>query len=353
MITTLRMTSQQLLRPRFDRPKDLVAWMGAIQAQEYTMAKWAIGVRLQSGTLRAVEEALAKGEIIRTHLLRPTWHFVTAEDLPWIQQLCGPRIRAAYQSYARNLGITEELYLTCNRLIEQLIREKGHLTKLEIGTGLAEKGISFMPPHLNCFLFRAETDAIVCSGIDKNNKATYALWDERIPSTPPVTKEEALAKLATRYFQSHSPATLQDFTWWSGLSVTEARQAIGCIEDELMLEPFGSASFYIHKSCRSTYSDTPSASNAVFHFLPSYDEYLISYKDRSMAIDPVHYPKAFNRYGLFYPVILYKGQIVGNWNKAVKKGTVTVQTSFFQEKLRIPVALVKAAEHRYKTFIGE
>lgn len=353
MIPTIRMASQQLLRPRFDCPKDLVAWMGAIQAQEYTMAKWAIGIRLKSATLRAVEEALVKGEIIRTHLLRPTWHFVTAEDLPWIWQLCAPRIRAAYQSYARNLGISEELYLTCNRLIEQLILEKGHLTKQEIGIALAEKGISFTPAHLYCFLFRAETDAIVCSGIDKNSKATYALWNERIPSTPHLTKEEALTRLASRYFQSHSPASLQDFTWWSGLSMTEARKAIGCIEDELSCEAFGAASFYIHRSCSFSASDALHEPDAVFHFLPSYDEYLISYKDRSRVIDPVHYPKAFNRYGVFYPVILYKGEIVGNWNKSVKKGKATIQMSFFREKVSIPDALMESAERRYRTFIGE
>ena len=87
MLTDIRLRSQQLARPEFKDPKDLVSWMGAVQAQEYRMVKWALGIRLKSATLQTINDAYQRGNILRTHVMRPTWHLVAAEDIRWMLKL--------------------------------------------------------------------------------------------------------------------------------------------------------------------------------------------------------------------------------------------------------------------------
>lgn len=151
----------------------MVAWMGAVQAQEYTMAKWAVGTRLKSSSLRVVDDALAKGEILRTHILRPTWHFIAAEDIRWMLQLSGGRIRTAFDSYARSrkMEITESFYTKGCRLLEQLLGGNKSLTKQELMDGFGRAGVETDNHLIHYFLVRAETDGLVCSGVDKKQEA--------------------------------------------------------------------------------------------------------------------------------------------------------------------------------------
>lgn len=164
------------------------------------------------------------------------------------------------------------------------------------------------------FMVRAEQEGIVCSGEDKGGKYTYALLEERVPPVPEITKDEALARLARSYFRSHAPAVLQDFIWWSGLPVSEAKQAIYLIESELTAEQWNGQTWYVHEACR-----TRGKVSGRLHLLPSYDEYLLGYKDRTDVLPKEHYSKAFTNNGLFYPVILHEGQVIGNWSKSAKK----------------------------------
>lgn len=355
MIADIRMFSQQLSCPVFEHPKDLVAWMGAIQAQDYPMSKWAVGTRLQTPTLQTVNAALQRGEILRTHVMRPTWHLVVAEDIRWMLSLTAPRLTAAYNSYAkgRGLDITPQLYEQNKSLIIKILEGNKSLTRQEIETALIQTGriqadneVDKM--YVKYSIERAEVEGVVCSGIDKGNKPTYALLDERVPPVPELHKEEALARLAERYFKSHSPASLNDFTWWSGLTISEARQAIGLIEKELITDRFTDQKLYVHESLKETVTPQENA----LHLLPSFDEYLISYKDRTAVLQPEHHPKAFNNFGTFYPVILHKGKIVGNWNKVTRKGVLTVETSFFDPKTRINQKLLEKAAKRYLHFMG-
>lgn len=348
MPANIRLHSQQLTNPIFNRPKDIVSWMGAIQAQNYNMAKWAIGIRLKSATDEIVEKSFQKGEILRTHILRPTWHFIAAEDIRWMLKLSAQRIRSANESFGKNLEITEKLYTKCNRLIEKHLRGNNHLTKQEIGAILEKENIETDINRLNRFLIRAETENIICSGVNRGNKQTYALLDERAAPTKELTKDEALAKLADRYFKSHSPATLTDFSWWSGLSVTEARHAIDLIKSNLIKDRYGNQNeLLIHES-----SNCHFPTEDVFHFLPSFDEYLISYKDRNATLKEKHRAKAFNNYGTFYPVILHNGQITGNWKLHRNKSGMTIETSFFEKVPNLCKDLINKAEKRYKQFIS-
>ncbi len=277
-ITNIRLQSQQLALPVFSQPRELVSWMGAMQAQDYTMVKWAVGTRLHSGSLGVVEQALRKGEILRTHVMRPTWHLVAAEDIRWMLKLSYQRIKAANDSFVRGGGfeIPESLYTRSNDLLQNILCGSTGWTKQEIKEEYVRAGIEVENYILTHLLLRAEVEGIVCSGADRGGKTTYALLEERAPAAKELTKEEALATLARRYFQSHSPATLEDFVWWSGLPVGEARQGIGLIRKELE----EMSSFFIHESC----TGNETLSKKLLHFLPSYDEYLISYKDRTAMI---------------------------------------------------------------------
>lgn len=341
MLTDIRLRCQQLADPRFHDPKELVSWMGAMQAQDYRMAKWAVGVRLRSATLSAVDDALNRGYILRTHVMRPTWHFVAAEDIRWMVRLSAQRIRSANESLGRThrLGFTEETYRRGNRQLEKMLCGGKSLTKAEVRDELTRAGLPSEPAAVTRFLMRAEADGLVCSGPDRGGKPTYALLEERVPPVPELTKEESLARLADRYFRSHSPATAEDFAWWSGLPVAEVREAITLLGSTLIKD----GDWLIHTSCRDTPADD------ILHLLPAYDEYLIGYKERTGGLAPEHQAKAFNRFGIFQPVVLHNGRIVGNWSRRSGR-SAKVGISCFESDYYLCSKLSASAESRYITF---
>ncbi|NDV69790.1 winged helix DNA-binding domain-containing protein [Dysgonomonas sp. 25] len=346
MITKIRRLNQQLAQPRFTTPKDVVSWMGAIQAQEYNMAKWAVGIRCPSARIEDINRALEKGEIIRTHILRPTWHYVAAEDIRWMVMLSGKRIIAGIDSWWKERGKTQDFYPKYHRMLEKILEGKS-LSKEEVAQEFVKAGVEADDRFTFRILTAGEAEGIVCSGGEKNKKHTYALLEERVPPTPQITKEEALAKLATKYFQSHSPATITDFIWWSGLSITEAKLATKLMEDKLITEKYNNQEYYIHESCARELSRDGS-----LHLLPSYDEYLISYKDRTAALKLEHHPKAFTNFGIFYPVIMHNGKIVGNWKKVKAKGKTAIETSFFDSQAKVNQKLIDKAKEQYLQFIS-
>ena len=234
-LIAVRLSAQQLSDPRFDDPRALVRWMGAVQAQDYKAVRWAVGIRLRTASLRAVDRALERGEILRTHVMRPTWHLVAAEDIRWMLRLSARRIRSANSSLARSrgLGIDDGMYSRSNRLIEKMLRGNLCLTKRQIADRFQAAGIAADTHFMTRYLMRAEADGIVCSGPDRAGQFTYALLEERVAPVPELTRDESLGRLARAYFRSHSPATASDFAWWSGLSASDVRAAIGSIRDEL------------------------------------------------------------------------------------------------------------------------
>lgn len=347
-IRNIRLKCHQLAEPQFERPEDLVEWMGAVQAQDYTMVKWAVGMRLKSATAASFHQALEKGAIVRTHVLRPTWHLVAGRDIRWMLQLTAPRVKKTVDAWVKGSGleIPEKLYTACNDLIGKMLSGHRCLTREEIGLELQKAGIAVDNDRIRPYLLRAETEGIVCSGADKEGKPSYALLEEHIAPAPKLYPDEALGRLALQYFRSHSPATLNDFVWWSGLPVREARKAVHSIGDRLVRECIDTQEFFIFERCREIKSPN------LFHFMPPYDEYLISYKERSAVISTEHQAKAFNKWGIFYPVILYRGRVVGNWNRSVKKGKISVRASFFEPDVEKDPEGLAAAENKYSSFIG-
>ncbi|MCD8193510.1 MAG: winged helix DNA-binding domain-containing protein [Tannerellaceae bacterium] len=351
MIPQARLLNHQLVNPLFNDPAELVKWMGAVQAQDYTMTKWAIGMRLQTPSLKAVNQAIEEGRIVRTHIMRPTWHLVPGEDLRWMLKLSAQRIRSSWESYAKGKhGISPDKYILCNDLIIKLLEENHCLTKQELAREFVKAGIIPDTSYVNLFTVRAEVDGIVCSGADKGKEPTYALLEKQVPVSKDLTIEEALLTIAQRYFRSHAPAGLQDFVWWSGLTVTEAKKAIALLNEAegLTTCKYKDTELYLP----AAYTEAEKYPKTL-QLLPSYDEYLISYKDRSAVLPQEHVAKAHNNYGIFYPVIVYNGQVVGNWKKVTRKKEILVETSFFDSKLSVPQKLLKQAIERYTGFLAE
>ena len=224
----VRLRAQQLISPDFTEVKDVVAWMGAIQAQQPRMAKLALGIRTRGATMQQIRQALDRGEILRTHILRPTWHYVSPNDIRWMLKLSCNRLKSAYASSMKGhgLNITEQMYDTANQHIYDMLSGGKCLSKEQITERMAEKGLPSNSIFMNRFLENAECEALICSGPEVGNTHTYMLLDERVAPMSLPTRDEALSKLARNYFRSHAPATLDDFCWWTGLSMKEARLGV-------------------------------------------------------------------------------------------------------------------------------
>ena len=309
-IPQIRVLSQQLVGSQFSDVHDLVSSMGMLQAQEYRMVRWAVGMRMKEPSMSAFQKAYDTGRIVRTHLFRCTWQLVAAEDLRWMLKLCADKNRSAIRGYLAYRGrtIDEKEYEYANQLIRQVLMGQKTMRKDELLARLAEKGLADDAHTMSIYLRRAELEGIICSGELDPKQITYALIDERIPHTPDMTREESLLLLARKYFRSHSPATLEDFVWWTNLGIGECRRAIEAMGDELVAEPYKDCTYFIHRDCRVRGGRRQTL------LLPSYDEYLLGYKSRHHVLDEAFRHRAHNNFGVFYPVILYDGNIVGNWH---------------------------------------
>lgn len=335
-ISHIRLLNQQLVSSRFTDVHDLVAWMGMVQAQEYKMMRWAVGMRLKKPSMKAFREAYDAGSIVRSHLFRCTWQLVAAKDYRWMLSLCADKNRTAIRGYLLYCGrrIEEWEYERANDLIRRSLEGKGSVPKDALLQSLEEQGLVDNAHVMSIYLRRAEADGIICSGELDSRQNTYALVEERIPRLRELRRDEAIAELARRYFRSHSPATLEDFVWWSNLGVGECRAAIESICSELIAESYAGETYFIHRDCRVRGYRRQTI------LLPSYDEYLIGYKSRHHAFEEEFRHRIHNRNGLFYPVILDDGQVVGNWHPGK-------DAAFFEEAIQPDLT---DAFRRYRKF---
>jgi hypothetical protein len=346
-LTGLRLFNQQITKASYKTAQSLVEWMGAMQAQDYAMAKWAIGTRVAGSTEQQIDEAVDKGEILRTHVLRPTWHFVSPKDIYWMVQLSAPRIKASMTSRHKELELPDKLLAKGNAIIEKALSKGEHLTREQLLSHFTKAKIPIDMYRGMHFLFWAELSCIVCSGKRKGNKQTYALLQERIPKPESLSKEEALAKLAKRYFTSHGPATISDFTWWSGLAAADARNALEMVKDNFISDTSEKRQYWFAGNANIRASKKKQA-----WLLPAFDEFLVSYKDRSAAINLEHHKKAFTVNGIFKPAIVLNGQVTGLWKRIVKKDTVMIEADLFHAHSNADKELIKTAAGRFGEFVG-
>jgi len=347
-ISNLRLSNQKVIINDFKSVKETVAWMGAMQAQDFNSAKWAVGVRLWNTSEDFIEKAFNNGEILRTHLLRPTWHLVSQDDIVWMLELTGPKIKTAVRARDRNLGLSEDDFIKTNTIIEKSLSGGNHLTREELIAFIEKAGIDVSNYRDSHILMRAELDGIICSGSLKEGKQTYALIQERVTNPKIFTREEALAELTKRYFKSHGPATLQDFVWWSGLTVGYAKLGLESVKSDFIIEKIGEQN-YIFPSDNINHK----SNGDLVYLLPAFDEFIISYRDRTPSLPFENQIKAVSNNGVFRPVIVYKGQVIGIWKRTMKKNKVVIVPDFFDAKYYSLKELIVDSSIHYSRFLNQ
>jgi len=344
----MRLASQQIESHEMKTPQQLVEWMGAMQAQDYNMAKWAVGLRLNHCTEKDIETALDRGSILRTHILRPTWHFVSSKDIYWMLELTAPRLIALLKSRHHQLGLTEKIFVKSNSIIEKVLAKEKHLTRDELVKHLQSAKISTENEKKLHLLFRAELNGIICSGPKKGKELTYALLHERVNQPKKIEREDALAKLALKYFSSHGPATVQDFAWWSGLSLTDAKHGIEMQRSKLSSEKIDADTYWFLSSINMSTTNKSSA-----YLLPAFDEFMISYKNRQAVIGIESHSKAVSSNGIFWPIIVVNGLVTGKWKRSFQKEGVKIEKDFFAEPTKVADRLLRKAEKAFKDFLKD
>lgn len=345
-----RLVNQKLAGSTFRHPGEVVSWLGAVQAQDFAGAKWAIGLRAIGLTEAAVERAYDQGAILRTHVLRPTWHLVSADDIRWLIALTGPRVIARLGPRHRYLEIDDRTVARSRAALTRAL-DKGALTRREAGGVLQRARIHVTPERLTHLLVLAELEGLVCSGPLRDRQTTYALMDQRVPAAPPVARDEALARLAVRYFLSHGPATIADFAWWSFLPLGDARAAIELAGPAVPRDAVATKAASRRTGARSRKSE------AAAWLLPNFDEFLVAYKERSAVlgqgpIDP--------RETLAHTVII-DGRAVGTWKARPERPTsgppgarpaVSIAVAPRVTLTRADWACIRQAADRYGRFTG-
>lgn len=307
----IRLLNQQLIVPQFDNPTDVISYMGAMQAQEYRMMRWAVAMRTRKPSLKAFKEAFDKGEIIRLHLMRGTWQLVSAHDYLSMIDVFAPKAIAVTKGWmsSNKISLPDEELMRIRDILAQTAADLGSVTKEDFVCALAERDIRMDDHRLSYHIRMAELSGILCSGDLLPNKATYVLTANKVKQNEKMDRDVVLLNITYKYFQSRQPATLEDFVWWSGLNISDCRKGIALLGNHIRMEKYKGREFYLTDNCR-----TRGFRKGNFLLIPPYDEYLISYKSRDIVLPPEHRHRAHNNSGIFQPIIAYDGIICGNWS---------------------------------------
>jgi hypothetical protein len=311
-----RLAAQRLTAEPLDDPVAVVAWLGAVQAQVFDEAKWSLGERTRSCSDADVENAFARGDIVRTHLLRPTWHFVTAADVRWLLRLTRPRVHALNRYYKEQHGLDAKVLARGERLLARALGGGEQLTRPEVAAHLAADGVEASGPRLAYVLMHAELEEVICSGARRGKQHTYALLDRRVPRGPldELTRELATEELVRRFFGSHGPATVKDFTAWSSLTAAETKAALERLEGQLEVEHDATGTPWYAGSGAG-----PARRDRRAFLLPTYDEMIVGYQGlRTVPARPLG-PGPFER------VAVVDGRAVGSWRRTLRPRRVTVE----------------------------
>jgi hypothetical protein len=345
-IPRLRLYNQHISRPTFTRPEQVVAWLGAVQAQDFAAAKWALGLRTHGLTDAAVEQAFNAGALLRTHILRPTWHFVAPADLRWMLALTAPRVRAFNATYDRKFALDEAVFRRSNAALEQALQGGRQLTRPALQSALQQAGIPTDELRSTLLVMRAELDGVLCSGPRQGRQFTYMLLEERVPPVPPLAREAALAELARRYFVSHGPATVRDFAWWSGLTLAEAGSGLEAVKSELVSETVAGQTYWFDASMPAEEENARDV-----YLLPNFDEYTVAYADRS-AISTATDLKALDmREGILSYIIVINGQFAGTWKRVLKKNEAIISLQPFIPLTEAHQQAAALAANEYGAFL--
>lgn len=344
-VRAARLHNQQLAKPRMS-PAEVVAAFGAIQAQEYAHAKWALGLRSPGTSDADVEQLIADGAILRTHPMRWTHHFVAPADIRWLLALLGPRMIERAQPRFRELGLDGKTFAKAEAAFARALEGGAQLTRTELAAVLARAKISTEGQRMPHILGRAEIDGLICSGARKGKQITFALLEERVPKFPALSREASLAELARRYFTTRGPATLRDFMWWSGLAAADARAAVAHADTELVTETIDGVVHWRGANAPATRLPSPA------YLLPMYDEYAVAYRDRTAIGSAPKHATTFGEATLLTSIIVVAGEVVGTWSRTIGPRHVEIRLSPWRTLTAREREALDDAADRYAAFLG-
>lgn len=319
-IPSQRLRNHHLIGEPLASPEAVVGWLGAIQAQEYGLAKWGVAQRSQGVNDAEMDRLLDEGNIIRTHVMRPTWHFVLPTDLRWLLRLTAPRVHALNAGRYRQLGLDDATLTHGHVLLGDALRGANRLIRAELAHVLREGGIATDGQRLAYLLMHAELEAVICSGGRRGKQFTYALFDERVPEGQEYDRDEALAELARRYYTSHGPATAHDFAWWSGLTVADARRGAGLVRSKLVEVALDGKVYWTPAGVAE-----PEGGETTVHLLPVYDEFLGSYRDYGPVFDPALNDRLEPGSDTFLgSILIVDGRVAGGWKRTIMAREVII-----------------------------
>jgi len=321
-LAAARLRAQRLVGPPFKTAVDAVGWFGAVQSQDYPAAKWALGLRVRGATEADIDRLYDQGAILRTHVMRPTWHFVLPEDIGWMLRLTGPKIRQGVAGRYRQLELDERTITRAHGAFAKALAGGKQLTRVELGEVLRAARIAPDGQRLPHLLSAGELAGLLTSGARRGKQHTFALLEERAPRGRVLDRDEAIGELAGRYFRSHGPAQLRDFAWWSGLTLADSRRGVELAGDALDHREVDGKRYWFDAEAGPAGAVARAA-----HLLPNFDEYTVGYTDRSAMMHPVHpfRPELFAFSSILANVVTVAGQVVGAWRRAEARAALRVE----------------------------
>ena len=344
-----RIVNQYLNKQKFTSPSEAVAHLLAVQAQDYAGGKWAVAQRLNNFSDTDLDKAFDKGEILRTHLMRTTWHFVTPEDITWMLPLTARRVNTAINHQHRELKIDDASWERVIKIFERELGNNNYQTRAALESIVRKENVVKKEIRFNYILHRAESEGIICSGPKQGKQFTFALLNERAPRYFTFSKEEALGRLTEKYFVSHGPAMLKDFIWWSGITLREARTGLEIAKKKLSCAVISGNEFWFSNSLEMKKADMPPVM-----LLPNYDEYVVGYKDRGAILNT----EQFSRLGpkanaVFHHCLIIDGIISGIWRRNLKKEKVVLEIVSFNKLTGTQKSALETEVEKYGKFFGK
>ncbi len=343
-----RLYNQSITPAAFEKPGDVVKRLGAVQAQDYLGALWAVGLRLKAATEPTIEQAIRDRQLIRTWPMRGTLHFVAPEDVRWLLALLTPPVMARAGRRHQQLELDQAAFAGAEALFAAALRDGQQLTRNDMMAVLEQGGIATGGQRGYHLLWWAAQNGLICFGPRQGKQDTFVWLDEWLPPGNSLSRAEALAELAHRYFSGHGPATVQDFRWWSGLPAAEARTGLEMVKAQLAHDKFDGQSYWFSPSLPTTPTDSPAA-----YLLPGFDEYLLGYKDRRAVLEPAHANKVVpGGNGMFRPIIVSDGRVVGTWKRTLRKTKVRLNLEPFEVLSPAQLEAAAIAAEPYGRFLG-
>nr|WP_154118825.1 winged helix DNA-binding domain-containing protein [Paenibacillus monticola] len=332
---------------KFLRPEQVVQKLGALQAQDYMQVMWAIGLRTPSASLTDIERAIADRKIVLTWTLRGTIHCVPSEDVKWMLQLAGSRVVGQAKSRLAQLGLDTRTLEHCREIIYDALTGGRQVDRSDLLQLLEDASISTASQRGYHILWHCAYHGLICFGPVNGKQQTFVLLDEWVPHSRDLSFEQSLAELALRYFKAHGPATINDFAWWAGITLTDARRGLETVKGELFSEQIEGREYWM-----TTVSVAQSSDDFGVYLLPGFDEFILGYKDRSAVLKPETAPRIVpGNNGVFMPTLVVDGQVIGIWKRTFKKKGLEFVISPFEQLGDNEERVLRAAE-RYATFIG-